>query len=214
MALLDLAAFRAAPRADRPFQYVVVPGFVRPEALAALHADYPRIEQPGSFPVGGLTYGPAFRALLADLTGPAVRAIFEEKFQIDLSGRPTMVTVRGRCGPRDGNIHTDTASKLITVLLYMNPQWEGAGGRLRLLRSAHDLEDVLVEVPPEEGTLVAFRRSDNSYHGHKPFLGPRRVVQLNWVTDRGTVRREILRHRFSAWAKRLLGLARRPAAAL
>jgi hypothetical protein len=34
------------------------------------------------------------------------------------------------------------------------------------------------------------------------------------VTDRGTVRREILRHRFSAWAKRLLGAARRPAAAL
>jgi SM-20-related protein len=214
MHALDLAALRAAPRADQPFQYVVVPGFVRPEARAALHADYPRIDQPGSFPVGGLTFGPAFEALLAELAGPEVRAAFEDKFGIDLSGRPTMVTVRGRCGPRDGNIHTDAASKLITVLLYMNPQWEGAGGRLRLLRSAHDLEDVLVEVPPEEGTLVAFRRSDNSFHGHKPFLGPRRVVQLNWVTDRGTVRREILRHRFSAWAKRLFGLARRPAAAL
>ncbi len=54
----------------------------------------------------------------------------------------------------------------------MNPRWEQAGGRLRLLRSATDIEDVLVEVPPEEGTLVAFRRSDNSYHGHMAFDGP------------------------------------------
>jgi SM-20-related protein len=52
-----------------------------------------------------------------------------------------------RCGTRDGNIHTDAANKIITVLIYMNPTWEQSGGRLRLLRSPDDIEDVLVEVP-------------------------------------------------------------------
>ncbi len=212
MQSLDLAALRAAPLARQPFDYLVVPGFVRPEARGAVNDNYPRIEQPGSFPVTGLTYGPAFRALLDELTGPACCQAFQHKFNLDLTGRPTMVTVRGRCGARDGSIHTDAVSKLITVLVYMNSRWEQPGGRLRLLRSPTDIEDVLVEIPPEEGTLVAFRRSDNSYHGHKPFIGPRRVIQLNWVTDRLTVRREVFRHRVSAWVKRVLSLTRRSAA--
>ena len=211
MGALDLAAFRAAPLTREPFPYLVLPGFVRTEALAPIHADYPRISHPGSFPVQELKYGPAFAALLKTLTGPEVRAAFEEKFGLDLAGRPTMVTVRGRCGTRDGKIHTDAVTKIITVLLYLNPRWEDGGGRLRLLRSPDDIEDVLIEVPPVEGTLVAFRRSDNSYHGHKPFVGPRRVLQLNWVTDRGTAGREILRHRASAWLKWMFGAFRRPA---
>jgi hypothetical protein len=205
---LDLAAFRSAPLVREPFPYLIVPGFLRPQGAAAIHADYPRIDRPGSFPAGRLEYGPSFGALLGQLQGPEVRQAFEEKFGLDLVGRPTMVTVRGRCGTRDGNIHTDAASKVITALLYLNPHWEGSGGCLRLLRSGGDLEDMLVEVPPLEGTLVAFRRTDNSWHGHKPFVGPRRVVQLNWVTGHGVRRRELFRHHLSAWAKALAGLVR------
>jgi hypothetical protein len=201
---LDLTAFQATPLVREPFHYLIVPHFIRAEALAAIHRDYPRVDSPGSFPVGQLAYGPAFRALLEELEGPEICAAFALKFGIDLTGRPTTFTVRGHSGTRDGNIHTDAVSKLITVLLYMNPQWEDAGGRLRLLRSPSDIEDVIVEVPPVEGTLLAFRRSDNSYHGPTPFIGPRRVIQLNWVSDARTARREILRHRVSAWVKRIL----------
>jgi SM-20-related protein len=53
----------------------------------------------------------------------------------------------------------------------MNPSWENAGGRLRLLRSGTDLDDVILEVPPVEGTLLAFKRSYISWHGHKPVFG-------------------------------------------
>jgi hypothetical protein len=211
MHALELDAFRATPLVREPFPYLIVPGFLKREALAGIHADYPRIDQPGSFPVGVLQYGPAFRALLEALEGPELRAAFEEKFQMDLRGRPTMVTVRGRCGPRDGNIHTDAVSKLITVLIYLNPVWEAPGGCLRLLRSPDDLGDVLVEIPPVEGTLVAFRRSDNSYHGHRPFLGPRRVLQLNWVTSQAVRSRELVRHRLTAWVKRAAALFLKPA---
>jgi hypothetical protein len=209
---LDLEAFRAAPLVRDPFEYVVLPGFVTPEVRAAINRDFPQIDSPGSFPAEGLTYGPAFQLLLEALTGPEVRAAFEDKFRIDLKDRPTMLTVRGRCGTRDGHIHTDAVTKIITVLLYLNPSWEDSGGRLRLLRSASDIEDVLVEVPPMEGTLVAFKRGDNSFHGHKPFVGSRRVIQLNWVTDRRVERFEILRHRASAWVKRMTSLIRKPAA--
>jgi SM-20-related protein len=210
MYALDLAAFSATALVRQPFEYLIVPGFIRPEARAAINADFPRIETPGSFPASELTFGPAFRSLIEALQDPEVRWAFAEKFQIDLNNRPTMITVRGRCGTRDGHIHTDTVSKIITALIYMNSRWEQPGGRLRLLRSARNIDDVIVEIPPMEGTLVAFRRSDNSFHGHKPFIGGRRVIQLNWVTGRGIEFRELFKHRASAWLKRLLALSRYP----
>jgi SM-20-related protein len=211
MANLDLAAFRATPLTREPFPFLIVPQFVTPAARAAVNADYPIIDSPGSFPVSGLSYGPGFQRLLDELRGPAFRAACEEKFDIDLSGRPSMITVRGRCGTRDGNIHTDAVTKIITVLIYMNPTWEQAGGCLRLLRSPNDIEDVIVEIPPIEGTLLAFRRADNSWHGHKLFVGPRRVIQFNWVTTTAVGRREVFRHRVSAWMKKTMGLFRRSA---
>lgn len=207
MSALDLAALKNKPLVTSPFDYLVLPHFLKPEARAAINADYPAVNRPGSFPLSEVRYGPAFAALIDELMGNEVREAFAEKFGLDLGGRPTMITVRGRCSEKDGSIHTDSTTKIITVLLYMNPSWEESGGRLRLLRSGTDLEDVIAEVPPEEGTLVTFRRSDNSYHGHKPFVGPRRVIQLNWVTSERVLRHETRRHKFSAFAKRLLSRA-------
>jgi SM-20-related protein len=201
---IDLSRFERTPLETDPFPYLLVPGFVPDEVRAELGQAYPKIDRPGSFPVADLRFGAAFRDFLAEIEGPAMRAAFAQKFGIDLTGRPTMVTVRGQAGLRDGSIHTDTASKLITVLIYMNEAWEAQGGRLRLLRSDRDLEDMITEVPPAAGTLLAFRVTRNSWHGHKPATGPRRVVQLNWVESESVVRRERLRHGLSARVKRLL----------
>ena len=121
-----------------------------------------------------------------------------------LSGRPTVTTVRGRCDLSDGRIHTDSTSKIITVLIYMNESWDEAGGRLRLLRSAKNLNDIIVEVPPIAGTLLAFKRSNNSWHGHEPFSGERRVIQFNWLTSQGNRQIAMLRHHTSASFKRVL----------
>src|SRR5207237_6077056 len=111
MSALDLAAFGAAPLNREPFEFLVLPGFIKPEARAAIDAEFPPVDRPGSFPLSEVRYGPAFAALIDELQGPAVRAAFEEKFGIDLAGRPTMITVRGRCWEKDGHIHTDSASK-------------------------------------------------------------------------------------------------------
>jgi len=58
-----------------------------------------------------------------------------------------MITVRGHCSKeKDGKIHTDSKTKIITVLLYMNPTWETVGGQLRLLKSPNDIDDMILEV--------------------------------------------------------------------
>jgi hypothetical protein len=86
MYALDLAALRATPLNRQPFQYLVVPGFVKAEARPAINADFPDIANPGSFPVRELTYGPAFAALLEALQGAAMPPCW----------RPCKVR---RCGP-------------------------------------------------------------------------------------------------------------------
>jgi SM-20-related protein len=204
---LDLEAFRRTPLVLDPFPFLIVPGFIAQAARAALTRDYPDIPEPGSFPIADLAFGPNFARFLAELESPALRAAFAEKFEIDLTNRPTMITARGQARTGDGKIHTDTSTKLITVLVYMNDSWEAPGGRLRLLRS-RSLDDVIAEVPPAAGTLLAFRVTPHSWHGHTPVHGPRRVVQLNWVESEAVVRRERLRHGLSARVKRLLSFVR------
>jgi hypothetical protein len=202
---IDLDAFEAATLSREPFAYAMVPHFVKPEAMTAINADYPLVTHPGSFPLPTLEYGPAFAGLMAAIQGPEFTAAVERKLGVSLEGRPTMVTARGVSAARDGQIHTDSRTKLITVLIYMNNAWEEKTGRLRLLRGPDDLEDVIAEVPPDEGTLLIFKNEPHAWHGFHPFEGPRRVIQLNWVTDMGVVRREQFRHRVSAFFKRLRG---------
>jgi hypothetical protein len=203
LSVLDLGRLRATPLERDPFDFVVVDEFVQRDALAALNADFPTIHGSGSYPVESLECGPAFRDLVAALIGPELGRAIEEKFAVDLNGRPTMVTVRGASDGRDGRIHTDSQSKIITLLLYLNPVWDRAEGRLRLLRGPDDLDDCVHEVPPLAGVMLAFRRSERSFHGHHPYIGPRRSLQLNWVTDQNVVRRELSRHRWSARLKAL-----------
>jgi hypothetical protein len=50
-----------------------------------------------------------------------------------------------------------------------------------MLRSKTDIEDYAAEATPIGGTLLAFRRSNKSYHGYKRFKGERRMLQINWV---------------------------------
>jgi hypothetical protein len=207
MGLLYLDALRNAPLTTDPFTFAVVPGFVPPEQQAAIRRDFPDIAYPGLLPVEATRHGPHFAALIEELQSREVAAAFSEKFGIDLTGRATMITVRGRCAERDGRIHTDSESKVVTALLYFNESWEAGGGRLRLLRRPDDLQDMIAEVPPESGTLIAFRRSDRSFHGHEPFVGVRRYVMINRMASSFAAKRELLRHRISATAKRVFAPA-------
>jgi len=206
MSLLDLEALQRAPLTREPFTFTVVANAIRPADATAIRDDFPAIDNSGLLPVEATEHGPLFRRLIEELKSEQTARAFSEKFGVNLVGRPQMITVRGRCAAKDGRIHTDTPTKLITVLIYFNENWEANGGRLRLLRSPTDLDDMIGEVPPELGTMIAFRRSGRSYHGHEPFEGVRRYVMINWMTTDFAAKRELLRHRVSARAKQALRL--------
>jgi len=210
--MLDFERLDAATVVEEPFPYVIVPGFVQRDARAAVEIDFPAIGRSGSFPLPTLSFGPAFGKLTDRLSGDRMRSVIEKKFGLDLGSRPVMVTVRGMCTARDGHIHTDSTSKLVTMLLYINKSWECASARLRLLRSPDNLDDYAAEVPAEEATLLIFKNGPTAWHGFAPFHGQRRVVQVNWVTDDSVVSREQARHSVSAFFKRLLAPAKSHAA--
>lgn len=201
--LLDQARLEATPLQHDPYEWLVVPGFIRADAFGEVTRDYPAVPGAGSHPPSSLDIRGRFAELLAELDGPDFRRAIEEKFAIDLSGRPTMFTVRGFCRAKDGAIHNDSATKIITVLLYLNDLWDAPGGRLRILRSQTDLQDYVAEVSPYGGTLLAFRRSERSWHGHEPFEGKRRAIQMNWVTGADVVAQEQRRHHISSAIKKL-----------
>ncbi|PPR21999.1 MAG: hypothetical protein CFH40_01449 [Alphaproteobacteria bacterium MarineAlpha10_Bin3] len=203
MSILEYEALRRAVLNTEPFDHIIATGAIAREKVQEVGRDFPVLERPGSIPLGKLEYGPAFARLIDDLKGPELTRIVSEKFDIDLTGRPTMITVRGWCRPRDGKIHTDSRRKLVTLLLYMNTGWESGGGRLRLLRSPGDIEDYGAEVPPDGETLLIFKCTPNAWHGHKSFDGKRRTIQVNWVSDEKYLRWEQRRHGISTFFKRL-----------
>lgn len=201
--MLRLDAIENSPISRQPFSYFTTDAVLDHQALASIQHDFPAIAGPGVFPLSALSFGPAFARLIDEINGASLRTIMERKFEVDLSDKPLMITVRGHCQRKDGRIHTDSKDKIVTCLLYLNEAWQASGGRLRLLRDGHDLHSVIAEVPPDGGTLVAFKRADNSWHGHAPFEGPRRYVMFNWVRSHSALGKNLLRHKLSARFKRL-----------
>ena len=207
MSILEFDKYSATPLAREPFAHVVVPGFVAAAALPEVCAALPAMRDRGSFPVQAVRLGPAAMGLVTALEGPEFRAITSRKFGLDLSQAPAMTTLRGYSSESDGRIHTDSVAKRMTVLLYLNAgasdAWSDRNGCLRLLRGGSDLEDYAVEVPPVDGTLLVFANGPEAWHGHKPYVGPRYVVQMNYMKNGVRARTELGRHHLSAFVKRL-----------
>ena len=182
---LNYQKLDATPVSEEPFPHVVVTEFVPAAILPDVVAGLPTLEKGGSFPTEGLRLGPSAKALMQELEGPRFREAVARKFRLDLDGAPVMATLRGQSREKDGRIHTDSAAKRVTVLLYLNPEsaaWAKQEGCLRLLRRPDDLEDYAVEVPPVNGSLLVFPNGPTTWHGHKRFVGRRHVVQLNYMT--------------------------------
>jgi hypothetical protein len=200
---LHIENVRAAKLETSPFEYIVVPAFLSAASLKQINATYPNIDKGGSYPIESLKSGMAIKDVIDELDGPEFERAIEEKFAVPLAGKPKMYSLRGWLRAKDGQIHTDSKDKIITVLLYLNESWPHAGGRLRLLRNGRDLENFVAEVPPDNGTLLVFLRADNSWHGHHPFEGQRRALQMNWMTSENSKGFHALRHKLSAAVKKL-----------
>jgi len=181
MSILNLQMLHDTPLETDPFDFIVVPDIFSQTSLQAVNGDYPAIETAANHALEGLSYGPAFGALMEELQGQALASALGEKFDMDLPALPTTVTVRKYCERTDGNIHTDHKSKVLTVLVYFNTEWHHEEGQLRMLRCRDDIENYAAQVTPLGGTLLAFRRTDHSWHGHTRFVGERRMVQVNYL---------------------------------
>jgi hypothetical protein len=204
MSHLNIDKLLAARLETSPFEYTIVPGFLSGESLARINATFPKVEKGGSYPIDSLDANMTIKEVIDELDGPQFQRAIEEKFGLSLDGRPKMYSLRGYTRAKDGSIHTDSKDKIITVLLYLNEDWRHEGGRLRILRNGHDVDDFAAEVPPDNGTLLVFKRSDASWHGHHPFEGPRRSLQMNWMTSEGSKGWHKIRHTVSAAMKKAL----------
>lgn len=202
MSHLNIDLLKSADLRSDPFEYTVVPGFLSTSSLSDILAHYPALKG-GSYPPDSVDVPPAVQALIDEMDGPEFEQAVEKKFNVSLKGQPKMYSLRGYCRRTDGKMHTDSKDKIITVLLYLNQEWDEEGGKLRMLRSGTDIDDFSEEVPPDNGTLLVFKRSDNSWHGHGPFEGKRCSIQMNWMVSEGARGFHKLRHSISAKMKKL-----------
>jgi len=167
-----------------------------------LVASFPNIGTGGSFPSEDIPKGP-IKQLIKELESDDFKSILEDKLNVDLNNSKVITTLRGFSRSRDGQIHTDSKSKILTVLLYLNPLWDNKIGNLRLLKENSNLDDYITEISSDFGNLVAFKVTENCWHGFEPFEGKRLSIQLNYIYP-DSLNSHKLRHMISSKLKRFL----------
>jgi SM-20-related protein len=202
--VLDFSVLRGAPVRNAPYNYFIAEGALTSDESAAVRADYPEIDKPGYLPLSKLESSGDFKRLMDDLNSPLLAEVLTEKFGVDFTEKPRMITVRKLSQLSDGPIHNDSKSKILTMLTYLNADWDGTGaGCIRVLNGPKDFDDFTEEVPPLEGYVFAFLRADNSWHGHLPFAGERYVVQTTFLTSQAELDRKENRGGLQYWLKKL-----------
>lgn len=200
--ILDLAAVSSAPTRDDPYPYFVVDRSIAAGYVDEVLNDFPEINIGGSVALDDVEPGERFSELIEELGGSSFRELVSSKLEIDLRDRPMVITLRGLSRAKDGRIHTDSKSKMATILIYFNEPWDADTGKLRILRS-NDLEDYVQEVTPNAGTMIAFKVTDTCWHGYQPFEGARQSIQINFVEDEKAVNKHGRRHSWTAKLKKL-----------
>ena len=206
LSVLNVDAVRSAPLSRDPYSFFLGQNILAESAIDDLRRDFPAIDKPGYLAVDEVQIKGRFKQLIDELESDAFSAVLSEKFGQDLVAYPRLTTIMKRSQPKYGAIHTDGPSKVMTLLIYMNDDWSPDGpGRLRVLYDGKKFEPYAAEVPPTMGTVFAFLRSDNSWHGHEPFSGERRVVQVAWVKSAEDVERKKKRNKAAQFFKGIFG---------
>ena len=80
MAHLELEKLKHARVETHPFNYTIVPGFLRPESVKQINATYPKIDKGGSYPIESLDAGMTIKEVIDELNGPEFEKVIAEKF--------------------------------------------------------------------------------------------------------------------------------------
>ncbi|HEX4532870.1 MAG TPA: 2OG-Fe(II) oxygenase [Rhizomicrobium sp.] len=201
--IIDYGAIRASDTHHAPYDYFVGKSVLKTDALAGLRESFPDIKATGFHPLEQMKVQGAFADLIAEIEGPEFTAAVSDALGTDLRGYPQLITIRKVSAAHEGRIHCDSESKIATTLIYMNEGWLSPDGRFRVLKNDRDFNDYVAEVSPEIGSMVGFKRADHSWHGHTPFVGERRVVQIAWVRSQADIDRKKKRHGVSSFFKNL-----------
>jgi|TARA_B100001750_G_scaffold51330_1_gene39041 hypothetical protein len=183
-----------------PF-FTVQDAFLNKQDHKKIATDFPKINKGGSFPSDSVSYGQSIQSLLDSLEGDQMRNILENKFQVDLQDKPVVSTFRGYSRMKDGKIHSDSKTKIITVLLYLNKNWDKGSGLLRMLREENNIDNYITEIPASMGSMVAFKVTNNCWHGFIPYEGKRCSIQLNYLYKEALSQHKI-RHKLSSFFKK------------
>jgi hypothetical protein len=202
--LIDLEVVRGASAQTDPYPFLIAKDFVKAPAVADVQQSFPDIDITGFRPASDMTLHGAFARLVDDLGGDEVAAAVGEKLDLPLAELPRFITIRKLSATHEGRIHCDSESKVASMLLYLNDGWSSPDGRLRVLRGSESLDDYAAEIDPLSGTIFGFQRCDNSWHGHTPFAGERRVIQVAWLRSQEDAERKIKNHRVTGFLRRLL----------
>jgi len=193
---------------EQPFRFLIARGQLPPSAADQLRHDFPKYAGAGFFPYEHRDCGPGINRLVAELTDPSVASAVGARLGIDNLGQyPTLVTLCRALNKRHGTIHTDSRSKVATALLYFEADWpDTSDGCFRFLNRIDAIDDLAApEIKPVYGNFVVFKRADNSFHGHLPFEGERRVIQVAWLTSEEEKLRKTQRGKLSRLFKKLFG---------
>jgi len=210
MSVLDIDVIRKAELKLDPFEYFIGADFVRPEAIADLQRNFPDFRTAGFHPVPDELMKGAFGEAIRELQGDEMSAALSKKFDFDFLPFPRFITVRKISAAHEGRIHCDSESKLMSLLLYLNEGWSSPDGRLRVLRGKDSFDDYAAEVDPKVGSVFAFMRREHSWHGHTPFVGERRVIQVAWLRSQDEIDRKSKRHKMSGFLKNIFGAGKKP----
>lgn len=195
--VIDLSAIRNAEIHREPYLHFSGSNFIKADAIAAIQASYPDLHKAGWYPAHDMTFKGAFAKLMADLQSPEIRAALTEKLGEELKSTAEFITIRKYSAAHEGGIHVDGKAKIGNFLVYLNDTWDGGhDGCLRVLRGKDSFDDYVAEVPPTTGTIFGFKPDDHSWHGHLPFVGERRAIQVSWLRDEAALEKKLRRHRW------------------
>jgi len=187
-----------------PFPFLIAKNFLPDTLRGQIAADFPAYTRPGFFPMDDKECGPTVRAIVRNLENPAFADRLGELLGVpNLGSLPSIVTIRKWSKATDGRIHNDGKVKVVTALLYLNETWpDTSDGCFRVLTDEQSFDHLAApEVKPLYGYFAAFRRTENSWHGHLPFTGERRVIQIAWLTSLEKKLRKEKRGRFTRLLK-------------
>lgn len=203
--VIKLDALKNAVVSNTPYPYFIVENSIVESEVQAVVADFPKLTQGGSYNLEDVEIKPNFDRLLKSVDTPEFRQILTDKFGVNVMEHPMMITLRGFSRQKDGRIHSDSKSKLLTILIYLNESWDAETGRLRILNDNQDINNYVAEINAGPGSLVAFKVTDNGWHGYIPYEGQRQSIQINFLTSEKANAKHKFFHGLSAKVKKIFG---------